>query len=85
MIGPSIPRGGVKVTVYLGTEKVTQQCRVLDTDAFDIVIGTHFLCRNPWVKMVSLQYPMPCTASSAVAFSLSLLSCHNERNPGYPS
>ena len=38
---PSIPWGG-------------SICRVLDTDAFDIVIGTDFLRRNPQVKMLSL-------------------------------
>ena len=32
--------GGVDVTICLGDETVTQHCRVLDTDAFDIVIGT---------------------------------------------
>ena len=36
---PSIPWGGVDVTICLGDETVTQHCRVLDTDAFDIVIG----------------------------------------------
>ena len=36
---------------------MTQHCRVLDTDAFDIVIGTDFLRRNPQVKMLSLQRP----------------------------
>ena len=35
--------GGVDVTICLGDETVTQHCRVLDTDAFDIVIGTDFL------------------------------------------
>ena len=49
--------GGVNVTICLGDETVTQHCRVLDTDAFDIVIGTHFLRRNPQVKMLSLQRP----------------------------
>ena len=49
--------GGVDVTVCLGDETVTQHCRVLDTDAFDIVIGTDFLRRNPQVKMLSLQRP----------------------------
>ena len=48
---------GVDVTVFLGDETVTQHCRVMDTDAFDIVIGTHFLRRNPEVKMLSLQRP----------------------------
>ena len=35
--------GGVDVTICLGEETVTQHCRVLDIDAFDIVIGTDFL------------------------------------------
>ena len=35
--------GGVDVTICVGDETVTQHCRVLDTDAFDIVIGTNFL------------------------------------------
>ena len=37
----------IHVTVYLGDEHVTQHCKVLDTDAFDIVIGTDFLRCNP--------------------------------------
>ena len=46
--------GGVAVTICSGEETVTQHCRVLDTDAFDIVIGTEFLRRNAQVKMLSL-------------------------------
>ena len=38
--------GGVDVTICLGDETVTKHCRVLDTDVFDIVIGTDFLQRN---------------------------------------
>ena len=49
--------GGVDVTTCLGDETVTQHCRVLETDTFDIVIGTDFLRRNPQVKMLSLQRP----------------------------
>ena len=49
--------GGVDVSICLGDETVTQHCRVLDTDAFDIVIGTDVLRRNPQVKMLSLQRP----------------------------
>ena len=49
--------GQVDVTVCLGDEQVTQHCKVLDTDAFDIVIGTDFLRRNPKVKRLSLQRP----------------------------
>ena len=32
---------GVDATVCVGNEEVTQHCKVLDTDAFDIVIGTN--------------------------------------------
>ena len=49
--------GDVHVTICLGDETVTKHCRVLDTDAFDIVIGTDFLRRNPQVKMLSLRRP----------------------------
>ena len=49
--------GGVDVTTCLGDETVTQHCRVLDTDAFDSVIGTDFLRRNTQVKMLSPQRP----------------------------
>ena len=49
--------GGVDVTVRLGDEQVTRHCKVLDTDAFDIVRGTDFLRRNPQVKLLSLQRP----------------------------
>ena len=49
--------GVVNVTICLGDETVTQHCRVLDTDAFDIVIGTDFVRRNPQVQMLSLQRP----------------------------
>ena len=35
--------GGVDVTICLGDEFVTGHCRVLDTNAYDIVVGTDFL------------------------------------------
>ena len=57
MVGPSVRWGGVHVTVCLGNEQVTQHCKVLDSDAFDLVIGTDFLRRNPQVKLLSLQCP----------------------------
>ena len=57
MVGPSIPWGGVDLTVCWGDEQVTQHCKVLDIDAFDIVIGTDFLCRTLQVKLLSLQRP----------------------------
>ena len=65
--------GGVDVTISLGDETVTQHCRVLDTDAFDIVIGTDFLRRNPQVKTLSLQrpYSLHCNFGSGL-FSVPL-------------
>ena len=50
--------GGVDVTICLGDETVTQHCRVLDTDAFDIVIGTDFLRRNPQGKNAVSPAPL---------------------------
>ena len=46
---------------------------MLDNDAFDIVIGTDFLRRNPQVKMLSLQrpYSLHCDFGSGL-FSASL-------------
>ena len=48
---------GVDVSICLGDKTVTQHCRGLDTDAFDIIIGGDFLRRNPQVKMLPLQRP----------------------------
>ena len=65
--------GRVDVTICLGDETVTQHCRVLDTDAFDIVMGTDFLQRNPQGKMRSLQRPcsLHCDVGSGL-FSVPL-------------
>ena len=49
--------GGVDVSIFLGDESVMQHCRVLDTDAFDIVMGTDFLGKNSKVELLSLQRP----------------------------
>ena len=79
--------GGVDVTVCLGDETVTQHCRVLDTDAFDIVIGTDFLRRNPQIKMLCLQrpYSLHCDFGSGL-FSVPLeLSGRKESGLRYTS
>ena len=70
------------MTICLGDETVTQHCRVLDTDAFDIVIGTHFLRRNPQVKMLSLQrpYSLHCDFGSGL-FSVPL-ELSGRKEPG---
>ena len=78
---------GVDVTICLGNETVTQHCRLLDTDAFDIVIGTNFLRRNPQVKMLSLQRPSSshCDFGSGL-FSVTLeLSGRRESGLRYAS
>ena len=65
--------GGGDVTLCLGDEQVTQRCKVLDTDAFDNVIGTDVLRRNPQVKLLSLQrpYALHCDFGSGI-FSVPL-------------
>ena len=65
--------GAVDVTVCLGDEEVMQHCKVLDTDAFDIFIGTDFLRFNPQVKLLSLQcpYALHCDFGSGL-YSVSL-------------
>ena len=78
---------GVDVTICLGDETVTQHCRVLDTDAFDIVIGTDFLRRNPQVKMLSPRrpYSLHCDFGSGL-FSVPLeLSGRKESGLRYAS
>ena len=87
MVVPSIPWGGVDVTICLGDETVTNHYRVLDTYAFDIVIGTDFLRRNPLVKMLSLQrpYSLHCDFGSGL-FSVPLeLSGRKESGLRYAS
>ena len=46
------------MTICLGEETMTQHCRVLDTNAFDIVIGTDFLRRNPQGKNAVSPAPL---------------------------
>ena len=71
--GCTIHSGGVDGTICLVNETVTQDCRVVDTDTFDIVIGTDFLRRNRQVKMLSLQrpYSLHCNFGSGL-FSVPL-------------
>ena len=79
--------GGVDVTICLGDETVTQHCRVVDTDAFDIIIGTIFLRRNPQVEMLSLQrpYSLHCDFGSGLLSVPLELSGRKESGLRYPS
>ena len=64
---------------------MTQHSKVLHTEAFDIVIGTHFLRRNPQVKLLSSQrpYALHCNFGSGL-FSLPLdVSGRKESSPRY--
>ena len=74
--------GVVDLSICLGDETVTQHCRVLDTDAFDIVIGTDVLRGNPQVKMLSLQrpYSLHCNFGSGL-FSVPL-ELSGRKEPG---
>ena len=47
----------VDVPVCVGDAQVTHHSKVLNTDAFDIVIGSDFLRPNPQVKLLSWQRP----------------------------
>ena len=64
--------GGVDVSIRLGNKSAMQDCRVLDTDASDIVIATDFPRKNPQVKMSSLPrpYALHCDFGSGL-FSVS--------------
>ena len=79
--------GGVDVTICLGDRTVTQHCRVLDTDAFDNVIGTDFLRRNPQVKMLSLRrpYSLHCDFGSGLFYVPLELSGQKESGLRYAS
>ena len=68
-----IQKAKTDVTVCLGDEQVTQHCKVLDTDAFDIVIDTDFLRHYPQEKLLSLQcpYALHCNFGSGL-FSVPL-------------
>ena len=79
-------RGG-RCDYMPGRRICDQHCRVLDTNAFDIVMGTDFLRRNPQVKMLSLQrhYSLHCDFGSG-PFSVPLeLSGRKESGLRYAS
>ena len=79
------PGGGVDVIVCLGDEQVAQHCKVLDTDAFHILIGTFLLRRNPQVKLLSLQrpYALHCNFGCGVFSVLLELSGRKESSLRY--
>ena len=75
--------GGVDVTICLGDETVTQHCRVLDTDAFDILICTDFLRTNPQVQMLSFRRPYYLHCDFGKGSSPYLWSCQDKKSLGY--
>ena len=77
--------GGVGVIVCLGNEEVTQRCKVLETEALDIVIGTDFLRHNAQVKLLSFQrpYALHCDFGSGPCSVLLELSARKESGPHY--
>ena len=66
----------------LGDEQVTQHCKVLDTDAFDIVIGTDFLPRNPQVTLLSLQRPYALHCDFGIGLSSVPLGLSGRKESG---
>ena len=73
---------GVDVTVCLANEQVTQHCKVLDSNAFDIVIGTDFLRRNPEVKLLSFQRPYAFHCDFGSGFFSVPLELSERKEPG---
>ena len=76
---------GVDMTAGVGNEKVTKPWRILDTDAFDIVIGIDFGRRNPKVKLLSLPRPstLHCIFRSGFFYVPLELSEHREHSLSY--
>ena len=77
----------VSSTICLGDKTVTQHCRVLDTNTFDIVNRIDLLRRNPQVKMLSLQrpYSLHCDFGSGLLSVSSELSGRKESGLRYTS
>ena len=76
---------GVNGNVCLGSEQATEHCKMLDSDAFVIIIGTDFLRRNLQVKLLSLQrpYAVNCDFSSGLFSVLVELSGWKESGLRY--
>ena len=77
--------GGVDVSFCLAAKSLMQHCRVLDADAFDIVIGTELLQKNPQVTLLSLQHPyaLHCDFGSSLVSVLLELSGRKESGLRY--
>ena len=77
--------GGADVSICLGDKSVTQHCRVLATDVFDIVIRTNFLRRNPQGRMLSpgRPYDLHCNFGSGLYSVPSELSEQKESGLRY--
>ena len=75
----------VDVATWQEDEQVTQHSRVLDTDAFDIVIGTDLLHPNTRVKLLSLQRScaLHCNFGSGLFFIPLELSRQNKSGSRY--
>ena len=69
------------VTVCLADEKVTQPCKRLDIDVFDLVTGAVFLLRNPELRLLSLQIPFALHCYFGSGLFPVPLSCQKRKNP----
>ena len=69
------------MTVCAGDEELSQHSRVLNTDVFDIVIGTDFLGRNAQVELLSLERTYALHCNFSIGPSLTLWSCQDEKTP----
>ena len=74
--------GSLDVSICLGDESVLQHCRVLDTDAFDIVIGSDFLRKDFRVKVLSLQRPYALHCEFSLGLFSVLLELSGQKESG---
>ena len=49
--------GDCKVEVHMGSRSIAQRLHVMDTGAFDFVLGTNFFAEHPQILSLTLQAP----------------------------
>ena len=49
--------GMVILIIHLGSREVSHRAYVLDTDAFELMVGTDFIVHHPEVKALTLTQP----------------------------
>ena len=73
--------GDREVEVPMGSRTIAHRFYVMDTEAFDFVLGTDFFVQHSQVQSLTLQAPTSSTWTTAVAESLCHWSSRNTREP----